>query len=347
MSLKYKAIRAAFEVLWAARAPALMRRLSSCRGVIFTLHRVLPDEPRAFSPNGILQIRPDFLDYVLERLRALDIDLVSLDEAMDRLKAEKPGRKFAVITFDDGYRDNLVHALPILRKHACPFTLYVPTAFIDGTGELWWQALEDLLAVHERLTVTLDGAEQTFEARTTEEKQASFAELYWYMRRAPEADRIALLTSMCEFYGLDLSAHCRSLIMDWNELRQFSSEPLCTIGAHTVNHYELAKLAPEDARIEMVHGIDVIGAQFGKRPRHLSYPLGGPLSADDREFRIAGELDLDTAVTTRPGGLYRHHLETPMQLPRVSLNGLFQNRRYVDVFSSGAIFTMLGRVGAG
>jgi len=49
-------------------------------------------------------------------------------------------------------------------------------------------------------------------------------------------------------------------------------------------------------------------------------------------------------VTTRPGGLYPHHLQTPTALPRVSLNGLFQQRRYVDIFASGGLFTQMGRV---
>ena len=51
-----------------------------------------------------------------------------------------------VFTFDDAYRDNLRYALPILRHHECPFTLYVPTALVDGVGEVWWQALEDIVA---------------------------------------------------------------------------------------------------------------------------------------------------------------------------------------------------------
>ena len=49
-------------------------------------------------------------------------------------------------------------------------------------------------------------------------------------------------------------------------------------------------------------------------------------------------------VTTRPGGLYPEHLQKPTELPRVSLNGYFQKPRYVDVFSSGGLFSQLGRL---
>src|SRR5690606_14418911 len=114
-----------------------------CRGVIFTLHRVLPDTPADFSPNAILQVRPDFLEAAIRRVRALGLDIVDIDEAIRRIESDEPVRRFVVFTFDDAYRDNHRYALPILRRNQCPFTLYVPTALVDGVGEVWWQALED------------------------------------------------------------------------------------------------------------------------------------------------------------------------------------------------------------
>ena len=47
-------------------------------------------------------------------------------------------RRFVCFTFDDGYRDNLQYALPILKKYDAPFALYIPTSFPDRPGELWW-----------------------------------------------------------------------------------------------------------------------------------------------------------------------------------------------------------------
>ncbi len=123
MSLRYNILRAGFEALALSRLPRLIRAGSSCRGVIFTLHRVLPDAPAAFSPNAILQIRPAFLEQVIEGVRRRGFDIVSLDEAIERIEAEKAGKPFVVFTFDDAYRDNLRYALPLLRHYDCPFTL--------------------------------------------------------------------------------------------------------------------------------------------------------------------------------------------------------------------------------
>ncbi|UXN69749.1 polysaccharide deacetylase family protein [Devosia neptuniae] len=344
MSLKYTVIRAMFEALWLSRLPGLLRSLSASRGVIFTLHRVLPGAPADFSPNAILQVTPDFLDYVIERVRDLGIDIVSLDEAIDRLKASEKGRPFVVLTFDDAYKDNLQYALPVLRRHNAPFTLYVPTALVDGVGDIWWQAIEDIIARQDAVAFTQGDETDYVDTRTTAEKQQAYDALYWRMRKMPEADRVALMHSFARSYGYDLAQQCRTLIMDWQELRKLADDPLCTIGAHTVHHYELAKLDADQARSEMQQSAEVLLAQFGQRPSHISYPIGGPASAGQREFDMARDLGFVSGVTTRPGGLYAHHAQSLHALPRISLNGYFQSRRYVDVFATGVIFSTMGKL---
>ena len=338
--LRYTAIGAALELLWASQLPRLVRRLSRARGVIFTLHRVLPDEPADFSPNAILQVKPDYLDFVIRRVRKLGLDIVDLDEAIRRIESNEETKKFVVFTFDDAYRDNLRHALPVLRHNQCPFTLYVPTALVDGVGEVWWQALEDIVAAQNALAVTDANGETTYlPSATEEEKYAAYDVLYRRMRAMPERERVALIRELARQYGLDLEQHCRELIMDWAELRAFATDQLCTIGAHTVHHYELAKLPLNDARVEIDQSIRIIKAQFGKAPMHLSYPIGGASSAGPREYGLARDMGLRSAVTTRPGGLYAHHRNSLHALPRVSLNGRFQAKRYVDVFATPAIFS--------
>ena len=342
-SPRYAAIRTMFEALSVTRLTALIRHLSSARGIIFTLHRVLPDEPADFAPNAILQIKPDFLDYAIRRVRALGFDIVDLDEAIRRIEADFQVKRFAVFTFDDAYRDNLKYALPVLRRHQAPFTLYVPTALVDGVGEIWWQALEDIIASRDAIAVEIDGETEIVPSDGRAEKQAAYDQVYAKMRAMPEPARVALIRDLARKYDYDLEAQCRALIMDWAELRSFASDQLCTIGAHTVHHYELAKLPPEQARTEIEMSLKVLEAQFGRRPLHLSYPIGGRSSAGPREYALARDLGLRSAVTTIPGGLYRRNRSALTALPRVSLNGLYQARRYMDVFATPAVFTLMGR----
>src|SRR5690606_8625462 len=100
--------RAAFEVLAAGKIAPILRKLSKSRGVILTLHRVLPDPPADFSPNAILQVTPDFLEQTIVAARKAGFEIVHIDEAVRRITARDDSEKpFLVLTFDDGYRDNL------------------------------------------------------------------------------------------------------------------------------------------------------------------------------------------------------------------------------------------------
>ena len=72
-------------------------------------------------------------------------------------------RRFVCLTFDDGYRDTLKYAYPILKKAEMPFAVYVATSFPDRLGELWWLALEAVIARNARIGLVLDGKNRTFD----------------------------------------------------------------------------------------------------------------------------------------------------------------------------------------
>jgi len=124
--------------------------------------------------------------------------------------------------------------------------------------------------------------------------------------------------------------------MSWSEFSDLAADPLVTIGAHTVNHVRLTKVSEDEAQSEMEMSATIIEAALGKRPLHLSYPVGDRTSAGRREFAMARELGFKTAVTTRPGVLFAEHREHLTALPRISLNGEYQEPRYVRVLVSGA-----------
>jgi peptidoglycan/xylan/chitin deacetylase (PgdA/CDA1 family) len=334
MSGKNTVIRLGLEGVWLTRAHALARPFLGGLGVILTLHCVRPEEGRAFAPNRILKITPEFLDAALTRVAAAGLDIVSLDEAVRRVK-EPGGRRFACFTLDDGYRDNAQFAQPIFRRHEAPFLIYVPTAYPEGRGEMWWLALEEVIAANDRIELKINGEETVFETVETAGKTVAFDAIYRFLRRIGENEQRAAIRNLCERCAFDLEALTRSEIMSWSEIAQIAKDPLCTIGAHTVDHFELAKLEEGEARAQMQRSADIIEAQLGTRPRHFSYPYGAPSSAGEREFRLARELGFQSAVTTRPGVLYAEHAQHLTALPRISLNGDFQSLRYLDVLLSG------------
>ena len=335
-------IRAGLETLYYTGGYQVMRPFLAGVGAILTFHHVRPERPGAFRPNHLLEVTPEFLDEVITTLRRRRIDIVSLDEVHRRLTEGDFSRRFVALTFDDGYLDNYEHAVPILRRQEAPFTIYVPSAFAEGKGELWWLVLERAIAENELIAFDLDGCRHRFSSITPAEKSETFEAIYWLLRnRDDEADLRKAIREIAVINRIDTAAMCHDLCMDWNELRSVARDPLTTIGAHTVSHPMLRKATDESVRAEMKIGADRISAMLGKRPAHFSFPVGDAGSAGPREFAIAAELGFRTAVTTRPGVLFADHADHLTALPRISMNGEFQRRRYLDVLLSGAPTALL------
>ncbi len=339
--LKKTVIRAGLETLYFSGAHALMQPFVGGIGAIVTLHHVRPPRPDAFQPNRLLEVTPRFLERVVRKLRRQPIDLVSLDEMHRRLAEGDFKRRFVCVTIDDGYRDTLQFAYPILKAHEVPFAIYVPTSFPDRIGELWWLAIEAVVARNQRIVLLIDDRERGFECATLEEKHHVFDQLYKWVRSFRTEDELRrVVRDLSVRYQVDIAAFCEELCMSWEDLTRLAADPLVTIGAHTVNHVMLAKTPERQARAEMAMSRSVIEASLGVRPDHLSYPVGDPTSAGPREFRMAAELGFKTAVTTRPGVLFPEHGAHLTALPRISLNGEHQQSRYVRVLLSGAATAM-------
>lgn len=337
-----KVLKTALSALHYSGLGTLGAPLARGRGVIFTLHQVEAARGRTFDPNGILRVTPEFLDQVLQQVRDSGFDLISLDEAHERLtsrqRAEAP---FACFTFDDGYRDNLEVAYPILKRHKVPFAVYVTTDFSDGKGELWWLVLEQVIAKSRVVTVQMDGALRTFDCSSDARRAVAFDTIYWWMRGLPEIRMRQVVRELAAGAGVDSAGICRDLIMTWDEIRTLASDPLVTIGAHSCRHYALAKLPAAEARSEIADSIARISAELGRPCRHFSYPYGDETSATPREFAFAAEMGAKTAVTTRKALIQGTDRDDLFGLPRVSLNGEYQHRRYVDVLLTGTPFMFL------
>ncbi len=342
--LKKTIIRSGLETLYFSAAHLALRPFVAGVGAILTLHHVRPPRLDRFQPNRLLEVTPGFLDDVLGYLRRSRLDLVSLDEVHRRLTEQDFSRRFVCLTVDDGYRDTLQWAYPILKKHGAPFAVYIPTSFPDRIGELWWLALEAVVARNKRIGLLIDGREQAFECASVAEKRDLFEQLYQWVRSFKTEDELRrVVRDLSARYQVDIAAFCEELCMSWSELDKLAADPLVTIGAHTVNHVMLAKVPDKVARSEMQMSRAVIEASLGLRPDHLSYPVGDRTSAGPREFRIAAELGFKTAVTTRPGVLFPAHRQHLTALPRISLNGEHQQLRYVRVLLSGAATAVWNR----
>lgn len=339
--LKKTIIRAGLETLYFSGAHVALRPFFQGVGAILTLHHVRPARRGAFQPNRLLEVTPGFLSAVIRRLKRSKLDIVSLDEMHRRLVQRDFKRHFVCITFDDGYRDLLQYAWPILKKNDVPFALYVPTGFPDRIGELWWVALERIVANNDRIGLYVDGRDQRFDCVSVDEKRNIYDQLDRWLRSRPTEEELReAIRDLSARYGIDLKALCDELCMTWEDIAELSRDPLVTIGAHTVNHPILKKTNDRVARSEMEMSRAVIQSAIGIRPDHFAYPVGDLTSAGPREFALAAELGFKTAVTTQPGVLFREHRHHLMSLPRLSLNGEYQQLRYLRVLMSGTATAM-------
>lgn len=334
--------RAAFTALDVTGVNRMLATRTRGLGLILTLHHVRPWSGRDFAPNRLLEVEPAFLDLTLTRARELGFDFVTLDEAARRIASGVSVRPFLHLTFDDGYRDVRDHALPIMRRHGAPGTLYVASAFADHRAEIWWLALEEAIARADRLLVDLGRGEASIPARTTAEKNKAWSEIYWALRAGPEQRLRQEARRLAELEGVDVFAFARELCMTWAELREVAADPLVTIGAHTITHPMLAKHPEDVARAEMAESREAIRVELGATPKHFAYPVGDLSAAGPREYGLAKELGFATAVTTRPGHLTKSNAAALTALPRVSLNGHFQTRAAIDALLSGAPFAASG-----
>ena len=333
-----KLLKAALAALHYTGADRLMAPFTGGNGVIFMLHQVSPDAPHAFDPNGILKVTPDFLETVLVHVRDAGFDFISMDDVPERLKNPQGSRPFAAFTLDDGYKDNRDYAYPLFKRFGVPFTIYVPSDFGDGKGDLWWLVLEEAIRRLPAVTIDMDGTVHSFKLISAQEKTAAFHDIYWWLRSLPEDRARAIAQRLAREAGFDYSSLCRNLIMSWDELREFAKDPLVTVGAHTNSHFALAKLSPQKAEKEIVESIARIETEIGRPCRHFSYPYGDESAAGEREFEFVSKLGMATAVTTRKGLLHAADAGRMSALPRLSLNGDFQDRRYLKVLLSGAPF---------
>jgi peptidoglycan/xylan/chitin deacetylase (PgdA/CDA1 family) len=330
-------IRAGLGALYFTGAHYLLRPIFAGVGAIFMLHHVRPARDTEFQPNRHLEVAPEFLRAMLSHLRSSGIDIVTMDEVHRRLAERDFSRRFASFTLDDGYRDNRDYALPVMREFQAPFTVHVASDFAEGTGRLWWIALERAVAKASFVEAEIGGVAARLDTSTPAAKQAAFDRLHDWLRGLPgEADIHRAVAALCAREGVDDNALCRELCMSWDELKPFAQDPLVTIGAHTISHRNLAKETEAVASDEMATSRARIEAALQRSVVHLAYPYGDKIAAGPREFALAQKAGFKTAVTTRPGMIFPESAAHLTALQRVSLNGNYQDARIFPVLTSGA-----------
>ena len=290
---------------------ALMRVMApgGTRGLsILIYHRVLPQQDPLF-PGEVT--RADFDRQV--GLLASCFNVIPLIDAVRHLQAGTLPPRAACITFDDGYADNAEIALPVLQAHGVNATFFVATGFLDG-GRMWNDTVIETVrrAPGPRLDATVLGL-GSHALDSIGARQQAVGALIGALKYLPMDERLDQVGRLVALAGVALPT---DLMMRSEQVRQLRRAGM-GIGAHTVNHPILAKLAPADALREIGEGKTALEAIIGERVPLFAYPNGKPHGDYTAEHvAMVKSLGFDGAVSTA-WGAHRGGVDH-FQLPRFS-----------------------------
>ena len=220
-------------------------------------------------------------DAFAEQLRFLKrhVDIISPSD-LPRALAEKRGR-YAIVTFDDGYRDNYDVALPILKREGVAATFFVASGYIDSPSLPWWDEIAWMVRTSQRrgleLAPWLD-APLPFDEPHRE--MAILALLRGY-KAMPAENTSRYLEAIAAAAGIERRAdHANDqLWMTWDMLREMKAAGM-TIGGHSVSHPVLSRMSPQQQRHEILECGRRLADELGEPMQCFSYPVGNTSAFD-------------------------------------------------------------------
>ena len=237
---------------------------------------------------------------------------VSLDNF---IKFEKSKKKNISITFDDGYKDNLTYALPVLKELDIPATIYIVTKFLKGEFDIWWYELKDYISESsEDLKFSFEKNKYNFSIRSESEKIKCFNRLNDIIQKLNKKEQYNFLK---ELTNSSLRKQYKNILLSKEDLSTLISNPLITLGAHSHNHLSLRNLSKEDCVEEIKKSKQTLEELMKCKVNHFSYPYGGKNDVGEREFEIVKELGFDSAVVTSVGKISKKKI---FNLPRVHMS---------------------------
>lgn len=224
-------------------------------------------------------------------------NIVALDAALDALRAGRalPPRAVA-ITFDDGYRDNLTQAIPLLERLRIPATMFLVPGFLSGQEHAWWERLG--WAVRRSRAGALDFDGQRLDLHTAADRHAALAVVEEAVKRFDHAERQSAVDSVVAALEPAGAYHHEALFMDWDGARSVVRAGI-SIGSHTMRHAILAREPERAQREELSRSRTLLESELQTAVRTLAYPNGQPGDHDAVTVAAAREAGYSHAFVAR------------------------------------------------
>lgn len=260
---------------------------------VLTYHRVNDDRDPFFDsvPTEVFELQIAHIAHAY--------CVLTVEDLVERMQHGRVPRNALAITFDDGYRDTLTHAAPILARHAVPATLFLATGFI-GTAEIPGYdrlALAFKLSTRPRIETPWG---EPLSLATPAERLAGVASTLARLKSRPDGESRPALDALVDTLGVTDPRVFKNLMLTWDDVHALMGLGF-SIGAHTVNHPILSRVSAQRAWTEILGSRTMIESALGRPPRAFAYPNGTAADYTDTVTRMVRETGFTCAVTTRFG----------------------------------------------
>lgn len=264
----------------------------SARLTIFGWHNVESTWCFPVSGSGVAG-----LERQLRTLRRV-ANVIPLEAGLDALYAGEPLPPRAVaLCWDDGYRDNLELAVPLLERLELPATFFLVPELLSATTRAWWEIAGWAFARSTRDQIGWRGG--TFRTRGAEGRR-SYGRACDILRRMSQAERAEALPDLVDRLAPSGDPEDRSLFLDWSGAKELVRRGF-SIGSHTMRHATLAQESPEDQVEDLRRSREILERELDVEIRTVAYPFGQPDAVSVDTQRAAKNAGYAYALTTESG----------------------------------------------
>ena len=307
------------EIAGATLLPRILRH----KTVIFTFHRVLSEQDYGQCHFGrSIAVTDTGLDNFLQHIKR-QFRVIALSEFISTLQSQQPEpqQPQAVITFDDGWRDNFSVALPVLRQHRVPATIFLSTDFLDSTKGFWWQHLGDMLGSpdldHGQWQAINNALQQLTGIKNAGSAgdPAGIDRLIETIKRHHYDKVPDIIAAIANITATELAPH----VLSWEECRQMSAQGI-EFGSHTLSHPRLSLLQDNELQAELADSKACLQARGIRYVDAICYPYGDyngdTLKAAARHYQAGLTTDSGIITTSRAAAYRLPRINVPESIAR-------------------------------
>jgi peptidoglycan/xylan/chitin deacetylase (PgdA/CDA1 family) len=264
------------------QAAMTLRRAASPWITVLTYHRIAPASAVDGLDEGVVDARPEQLDAQLAFVKRW-FRPVGIDDLLAHARGERSlPRNPALVTFDDGYRDNHDVALPILLRHGIRATFFVSTDFVERRRLFWWDRVARVIKGSPRERIVMEYPQHLeWPLRGPVARRAAIRRALRIIKDVRQLDIHRFLDELERAADFAISAEeerrlADETIMTWEHVVALRRAGM-DVQSHTRTHRVLQTLGPAELDDELEGSRRTLERVLGERVRAISYPVGKPL----------------------------------------------------------------------